>query len=57
MLDIAFAFVFVLGAVLYLGWRLKKRVRSLRDPRAFPGCGCGCGCSRKEKLPEHSRKK
>ena len=56
MFDIIFAAVFVLGAVVYLGFRLKKKIRSMRDPHASPGCSCGCGCSRKSALPPHLRK-
>ncbi|MGN0835155.1 MAG: hypothetical protein ACI4QA_04925 [Candidatus Spyradosoma sp.] len=57
MFDIIFAAVFVLGAVIYLGFRLRKKIRSLRDPHASPGCSCGCTCSRRSALPPHLRKK
>lgn len=57
MFDVIFAAVFVLGAVTYLGFRLRKKIRSLRDTRASPGCSCGCGCSRKSALPPHLRRK
>lgn len=57
MLDVIFAAVFVLGAVIYLGFRLRKKIRSMRDPHASPGCSCGCGCSRRSSLPTRLRKK
>lgn len=53
--DIVFAAVFVIAAVLYLGVRLRRKIRSMRDPHS--GCGCGCGCSRKIEPPKHLRKK
>lgn len=56
MLDVIFAAVFVLGAVIYLGFRLRKKIRSLREPHASPGCSCGCSCSRRSALPPHLRK-
>ena len=53
MLDVIFAAVFVLGAVIYLGFRLRKKIRSMRDPHASPGCSCGC--SRRSALPPRPR--
>lgn len=53
--DILFAAFFVACALVYLGFRLRKKLRSIRDPHA--GCSCGCGCSRRNALPKHLRKK
>lgn len=54
--DILLAAAFVAGALVYLGFRLKKKIREIRNPSS--GCSCGCGCSRsKIELPKHLRKK
>lgn len=55
MLDIIFAAVFVLGALLYLAFRMRKKIHEIRDPKT--SCTCGCGCSRKSALPKHLKKK
>lgn len=47
MLDIIFVIAVVLGAAIYLGFRLRKKIREIRNPKAAPGCSCGCSCSRK----------
>ncbi len=56
-MDILFAALFVAAALAYLGFRLRKKIRELRDPHASSGCGCGCGCSRKRELPPQLRRK
>lgn len=55
MFDIVFAAVFVLGALFYLAFRMRKKIREIRDPHT--SCTCGCGCSRKAILPKHLKKK
>lgn len=52
--DIIFAAVFVLAALTYLGYRIRKRIRSIRDSHFH--CDCGCGCGGKKKLGEPQKK-
>lgn len=55
IVDILIAAAFVLSALAYLGYRLRKRIHSMRDPHS--GCGCGCGCSRGNNLRKQNHKK
>lgn len=53
-LDVIFAAFFVLAALSFLGFRLRKRIKSMRDPHA--GCECNCGCGGKRKFPDPSKR-
>lgn len=48
MFDLILVSIFVLGAGTYLAFRLRKRIRDLRDPKSSAACGCACGCAKKK---------
>lgn len=56
MFDLILVSIFVLGAGTYLAFRLRKRIRDLRDSQSSAACGCACGCAKK-KFEKNSKPK